>query len=76
MAVLKLPVVLLTSATDPRLVLLCAAASPARERPNERSNKDGEKRSSVGMAKHMKSLPQQLFEDILNENPVVNLSQM
>jgi hypothetical protein len=31
MAVLLTPVVLLTSAPDPRLVLLCAAATPASE---------------------------------------------
>ena len=31
MAVLLLPVVLLTSAFVPRLVLVCAAATPARE---------------------------------------------
>ena len=31
MAVLLTPVVLLTSAPDPRLVLLCDAATPARE---------------------------------------------
>ena len=31
MAVLALPVVLLTSAPAPRLVLLCAAATPARK---------------------------------------------
>ena len=34
LAVLKLPVVLLTSAFVPRLVLVCAAATPARESEN------------------------------------------
>jgi hypothetical protein len=54
MAMLKVPVVLLTSAFVPRLVLVCAGVTPARERQNLRNRKNGEKRSSVGrMTKHI-----------------------
>ena len=55
-AVLLTPVVLLTSAFVPRLVLVCAAATPARESEKmSTAITDGEKRSSVGrMAKHIK----------------------
>ena len=55
MAVLKLPVVLSEARLSQTGVALRPSNPRQRERENERSHKDGEKRSSVGrMAKHIK----------------------
>jgi hypothetical protein len=62
LAVLKLPVVLLKR-TCPKTGVALRRSNPCqRQRENESSNNNKEKRSSIGgMAKHIKLLPQRLF---------------